>query len=540
MKHRIIYFATVIAMTSCSSDKPTYLEPQLSTLAATDVTRTGATLNGTAHVEGDTDMPQLCFKYGTTTDMTVTSVSANTLGSTISLHLDNLTAGTTYYYMLQGSNGRTTISSNTMNFTTLPNEKPTLGKATVLSHGPTSVIVGYEIKEDGGEDITETGCYYALESESDNPRKIALADYKGSIGNQRLLVTDLQRNATYQISPYAQSRAGETIGNPITFTTSDAIMINEAGDLATLLGDNLYEYATISLAGPMNGDDLCCLRKMMGRNVDESITPGILSQVDMADVKIVAGGGPYGASRYTQDHVVGQGLFANCTNLQKVCLPVEATTLEKDAFAGCTALTKLEIPASVKQLQPSSGCTALQDISVSEANTNYKSQDGVLLNGDGTAIVWFPMGKQGSYTLPSTIASISNYAFKECSIETFNLPDGLTSIGQGSFMDSQVKEVKLPANLKTVPASTFQGCTQLKVVRLGRKTELISDYAFDQCPLTDIYVEATLPPVCNDHAFTTRGTSIFNTCTIHVPAGKANFYKAAAGWKLFKNIIADL
>ncbi len=32
-----------------------------------------------------------------------------------------------------------------MSFTTLPNEKPTLGEAQILSHGPMSVVVGYEI-----------------------------------------------------------------------------------------------------------------------------------------------------------------------------------------------------------------------------------------------------------------------------------------------------------------------------------------------------------------------------------------------------------
>jgi len=542
------FLMAAIAMASCSSDKPTYLEPHLSTLAATDVTRTEATLNGTVHVEGDTDMPQLRFKYGTNTSMTETSTSANIQGFSASLHLENLTAGTTYYYMLQGSNGRTTITSNMMDFTTLPNEKPTLGEATILSHGPMSTIVGYEIKEDGGENITETGCYYNLVSESTNAEsekpnetssKIVLDNYNGNIGNQKLLITNLLRNATYQISPYAKSRVGETIGSPITFTTSDAIVLNESGELSTLLGDNLYEYTTLSLAGPMNGDDLCCLRKMMGRNSDESSTPGKLSQLDMTDVKIVAGGGTYGASRYTQDHVVGQGLFANCTHLTQVSLPVDATTLEKDAFAGCTALTQIEISASITLLQPSSGCTALQEIQVSSANTKYSSQDGVLLNDKGTEIVWFPMGKQGEYTLPSTITSVSDYAFKECSIESFNLSDGLTTIGQGAFMDSKVKEVKLPANLRTVPTSTFQGCTLLKTVRLGSKTELISDYAFDNCPLTDIYVDAKLPPICSEHAFSTRGTSIFNTCTIHVPTGKANLYKNAAGWKLFKNIIAD-
>lgn len=548
MKHYILYIIAMIAVTSCSSDKPTYIEPHLSTLAATDVTRTEATLNGTVHVEGDTDMPQLCFNYGTTPSMTETSASANIQGSDVSLHVGNLTAGATYYYRLQGSNGRATITSNTMSFTTLPNEKPTLGEATILSHGPTSVIMGYEIKEDGGEPVTETGCYYALASENtnteaDKPTKpssqIVLSNYTGNIGNQKLLIANLQRNATYRIWPYVQNRMGETIGKSITFTTSDAIVINEAGELSTLLGDNLYEYTTISLAGPMNGDDLRCLRKMLGRNSDESSTPGKLSQLDMTDVKIVTGGGSYGLSRYTQDHVVGQGLFANCTSLTQVSLPVDATTIEKDAFAGCTSLTKIEIPAFINQVQPSSRCTALQEIQVSNANTYYSSQDGVLLNGKGTEIVWFPMGKQGEYTLPSIITSISDYAFKECCIETFNLPDNLTKIGQGAFMDSKVKEVKLPANLSLIPTSTFQGCTQLKTVRLGSKTELISDYTFDLCPLTDIYVDAPTPPVCNVHAFTTRGTNFQNTCTVHVPAGKVALYKASNGWKQFKNIIND-
>lgn len=38
-----------------------------------------------------------------------------------------------------------------MSFTTLPNEKPTLGEAQILSHGPMRVVVGYEITDNGGE-----------------------------------------------------------------------------------------------------------------------------------------------------------------------------------------------------------------------------------------------------------------------------------------------------------------------------------------------------------------------------------------------------
>ena len=459
--------------------------------------------------------------------------------------------------MLQGSNGRTITSGNMMNFTTLPNEKPKVGNTILLSHGPTSAFVSYDILEDGGENITETGCYYELASQSatetqsekenvekefpgKNATKEILTNYSGGLGLQKLLIGKLTLNTTYKIWPYAKSRMGETIGDGITYTTtSDAIMLKEAGELQFLLGNNIYDYTSLTLAGPMNGDDLNCLRKMMGRNLDESDTPGKLASIDMTDVKIVAGGGPYGANRYVQDHVIGQGLFANCDYLTNVILPTDVTTIEKDAFMNCKSLAKIEIPASVSNLLPSSGCTALKDIEVSEANSNYSSDNGVLLNAQKNNIIWFPMGKQGEYSLPSTITSIGNYAFKECSIETFILPDNMKEIGQGAFMDSKVKEVKLSANLRRIPTSTFQGCKQLKVVRIGSKTEAISDYAFDLCPLTDIYVEATLPPVCSSHAFTTRGTSFLNTCIVHVPTGKAAFYKGDVIWKQFKNIKSD-
>ena len=562
MKHLIINLAIIILMASCSSDKPSYLEPHLSTLAATDITRNEATLNGIAEIEGDADMPQLYFRYGTTENMdqTVPITTENekiSKQNNVSFRLKNLIASNTYYYMLQGSNGRTITSGNMMNFTTLPNEKPKVGNTTLLSHGPTSAFVSYNIIEDGGENITETGCYYELASQSatetlsekenmqkefpgKNATKEILTNYSGGLGQQKLLIGKLTLNTTYKIWPYAKSRMGETIGDCITYTTtSDAIMLKEAGELQFLLGNNLYDYTSLTLAGPMNGDDLNCLRKMMGRNLDESDTPGKLASIDMTDVKIVAGGGPYGANRYVQDHVIGQGLFANCDYLTNVILPTDVTTIEKDAFMNCKSLAKIEIPASVSNLLPSSGCTALRDIEVSEANSNYSSDNGVLLNAQQTNILWFPMGKQGEYSLPSTITSIGNYAFKECSIETFILPDNMKEIGQGAFMDSKVKEVKLPANLKRIPTSTFQGCKQLKVVRIGSKTEAISDYAFDLCPLTDIYVEAKLPPVCSPHAFTTRGTSFLNTCIVHVPTEKAAFYKGDVIWKQFKNIKSD-
>lgn len=536
---RLCCAAVAVCLFSCDSDQPDYLEPRLTTLPATDLTRTEATLHGSATVAGETEMPQLYFRYGATEAMEQTAPAVFDDQTMVAARITGLTAATTYHYMLEGTNGRTTVRGDRMSLTTLPNAKPSLGEASIVGHGPMSVIIGYRITDDGGETITETGCLYALASAAADQQRVVLKDYRKDQERQTLLLPDLRRNTTYMIWPYATSRMGETVGEAITFTTGDALLLGEPGQLRSLMGKNLYDYSHLSIAGPLNGDDLRCLREMMGRGRDKVATAGRLSDIDLTDATIVAGGEPYDDARYAEDDVVGQGLFADCASLSKIVLPSQTTTIEKDAFARCTALELIDIPAAAASVMPSSGCSALQSLRVSEANTHYVGKDGVLLNADATQIVWFPMGKKGSYALPSSVTSVGSYAFKECSIERFVFSDHVAKLGTGVFMNSKVRDVTMPEALRLVPTATFQGCAQLQVVRLGSKTELISDYAFTDCPLTDLYVEARMPPVCQPTAFATLGADVLASCRVHVPKGRANIYKASEGWNLFKNIITD-
>ena len=540
----IIYLGMMLAFfTACSSEKPTHLEPYLTTLPASDITRGEAILHGSVSLEGETTMPVLSFRYGETEEMALTSnpisLSENSYpAAEVKLCMTGLKAGTTYYYMLQGNNGRITLSSNPMKFTTLSNDKPSLTAPQVLSYGPCSIIVGFDITSNGGEDITDTGCYYAKEGGSnDTQQKTKVENYQGAIGTQQVRLNDLQFNTTYRIWTYAKNRVGETTSEAITFKTTDAVKLQEAGKLGALMGNHLNEYTQLSMVGDLNGDDLVCLRTMAGRDVNNEATAGKLADINMADAHIVAGGSDFGPYyRHTENQVVGQGLFAQCNQLRNIILPSDVIRIEKDVFADCTSLQEIEIPASVNQMIPSSGCTALENIHVSKANTQYSSVDGVLFNKAETEILWFPMGKKGDYTLPSTLAGIGDYAFKGCSITRFIFPEGFTEIGQGALMNSKVEEVTLPAQLKLIPTGTFQGCTRLKVVRLGQKTELISDYVFDGCPLTDLYIDATYPPVCNANAFSTKGTDFLSTCVLHVPAGKKKLYQYNKSWGKFKHI----
>lgn len=528
----------LVVLAACSSEAPANYEPHVSTLPATDISRTEGTLQGEVTVEGETALPVLVFSYGTDGRMDRSSGPLAAGSRTASYKLTGLTAGTTYYYRLQGVNGRTTIPGNVQTFTTLPNQMPTIGSLSLFCQGPTSVIVGFHVLDDGGEPVFETGCYWALAGDSVR-NHVKVDGYQGALGLQRIRLHSLQRTTAYQIWPYAKNRVGETLGERMDLTTGDAVILEKAGQLDALLGDDRYGYTTLSIAGPLNGDDLKCIRQMAGRNTDDTPTEGRLTDIDMTEVHIVSGGGSYGSFRYTEDGVVGQGLFAHCDKLTRIILPADAVKIEKDAFMDCMSLVTLEIPASVTSVLPSSGCTALKNIQVSGANPHYQSQDGVLLTGDGKEIIWFPVGKTGDYVLPATVTAVGDYAFKGCSVSRFTFPDGLSVIGQGAFMDSGVEEVSMPANLKHIPTGTFQGCRQLKTVRLGVKTELLSAYVFDGCPLTDIYLSAVYPPVCESNTFTTQGDAFTTTCVVHVPKGRKPAYRSSRYWSMFTHIVEE-
>ena len=513
--------------------------PRLHVSAATGITRTEATLTGRIVKEEETPMPELRFVYARQdgTDSSSLDVEADSEGR-VSVRLTGLEAGTSYRFCLQGDNGKTTLGSDTLGsdtlaFATLPDEPPAMGQSALVSLGPVSAIVSYEILSEGSEKVTESGCYVSR-LPSGQPQKIQAS---ATTGTCQLHIGGLERNSTYQIQPYAASKVGETKGQALEISTSDAVVWKEPGGLSALMGEDLYRFTSLSFAGPMDGDDLRLLRRMMGRNADGTATNGQLSHVNLIDADIVDGGESYDNAHYTQEQVIGQGLFAGCDRLEEVALPNSAVSIEKDAFLGCSSLVRLELPVYTEKVLPSDGCTKLAEISISPANTHYRSIDGVLFNAGASEIVWFPMGKSGDYALPATATSIGDYAFRGCHITKFILPDGLKELGQGVFYGSTVEEVATPATLRAIPTATFQACTRLSCIRLGSGTELISDYAFDGCPLEHLYVEAVYPPVCHPDAFTTSHAGLFSTCTLHVPAGSVNRYKADRNWGQFEHII---
>ena len=562
----------VLGLASCSSDKPDNFEPQLQTLDAIDITRNEATMVGQCHTTGSTEMPQLWFCYGDDPSMSqktaVLTPADNNGGKpdgTVVYRLNQLTPSTTYYYKLQGGSGNVVLSGEQLSFTTQPNAKPTTGKVTVLGISPLSAIVSYSISETGGDPITESGCYLSrqdggtmgdatastgstksgstsngfVSTGSGNTIKLVQTGDADDNGMFRLRIGGLQPEVAYSIRPFAANKNGEDVGEAVSFVTTSTSIINDAGQLTELVGDDKYRFTTLSIAGFLNGDDLRTLRDMAGCDNEGKATAGQLSDIDLSGAQIAEGGKAYAEGHFTQTNVVGKAMLASCEKLKRIVLPLQTTKIEADAFRNCSSLHTIEVPTLVESIETSAGCTALAEINVQAGNSHYSSKDGVLLSGDGKSILWFPMGKEGEYTLPSTVTTVGDYAFRNCRIETFHFADGLTSIGKYAFYNSSVKEVSLPSTVKQIPTGLFQKCADLTTVHLGKNTEILGDYVFDGCPITNLYISAPTPPYCSNSTFASSGNNIFSTCRVHVPKNRRIYYRGDVIWAQFKRIVEE-
>jgi hypothetical protein len=133
---------------------------------------------------------------------------------------------------------------------------------------------------------------------------------------------------------------------------------------------------------------------------------------------------------------IGYDAFSACKSLTDVTIPDSVTAIGDHAFDFCTSLASVTIPDSVSSigLYAFTGCSSLNGITVDALNSVYSSADGVLFNKNQTTLIQYPGGKVGSYTVPSTVTFIGDFAFARCpNLTSVTIPDSATAIGDSAF-----------------------------------------------------------------------------------------------------------
>ena len=286
---------------------------------------------------------------------------------------------------------------------------------------------------------------------------------------------------------------------------------------------------------------------------------GIASQSVYAATEVaypVTGGNIYFDTRYNT--------VTKCDNtVTEIVIPEEiegvaVTGIQGYAFSGCTDLSYVYIPASIKTMQSGvfRGCSKLLKIDVDNTSTSYKSIEGVLYTSD-MELYAYPTGKEGSsYTLETGTKSVWPYAFSGASIESIVLPHTVTEIGQGAFNGAKLKSVELPDSVTTVGEGVFSSCKELVSAKLSQNLKSLSYNMFNNCPkLNTVYIGdntfniegrafyacETLTDVSMPQNLKNLGESAFSYCTslerLELPAGISTIPSGAFSSSGIKSLV---
>ena len=124
---------------------------------------------------------------------------------------------------------------------------------------------------------------------------------------------------------------------------------------------------------------------------------------------------------------------------------------------------------------PDRDTAKLGSLSVSAANPDWKTVDGVLYTKDGKTLVWYPQAKPGSsFSIPSGVTAIGEDAFRNCdNLTSVTVPEGVTEIGRTAFwFCSKLASISLPNTLRRIGGQALD-TTAITTITIPKNVEAI-------------------------------------------------------------------
>ena len=184
-----------------------------------------------------------------------------------------------------------------------------------------------------------------------------------------------------------------------------------------------------------------------------------------------------------------------------ITLPDGTETINSDALEHCDNITAVNLSVNTKSFNSNDlnlYMANLDAVNVPAANTNFKSENGILYNKTKTYLYFYPKNKAGAYTMPDTLSDTYYYAFRNAKgITEINAPDTMRYLN---------------------PSNNFVNTPALKAINISADNQWYSSvngvlYSKDRTRLykvPDAYAgDLTLPETVTN----IDGNYTFNNCT---------------------------
>ena len=224
---------------------------------------------------------------------------------------------------------------------------------------------------------------------------------------------------------------------------------------------------------------------------------------------------------------IGGYAFAGCDELTSVVIPSSITTINQNAFNGCTGLQSVECKSTTPPVCKENVFSGVSTQNVrltvpAESGYGYMTTEpwknfGMKyeINGDTEISVLnyniisntevevtsnIPRRYRGDIVIPSettidgkkyTVARIGEEAFDNCSdMTSIVIPNTITSIGYESFFAcTGLTSVEIPNSVVDIGENAFNLCSGLVSIKIPNSIKSIGNYAFYQCDrLSAVYI----------------------------------------------------
>jgi len=178
---------------------------------------------------------------------------------------------------------------------------------------------------------------------------------------------------------------------------------------------------------------------------------------------------------------IGRWAFFGCSQLTNVTIPESVKWIESYAFGDCSGLKSVTIPDGVVFIwdYTFSGCSGLMSVTIPNSVWN--------IGNDAFSCC----SSLRSVTIPNSVTSIGDSAFGGCyGLTSVTIPDSVTSIGKWAFSDCRgLKSVTIPNSVTSIGDSAFGDCISLTSMTISNCVTFVDNKAFGGCNnLADVMI----------------------------------------------------